>query len=253
MSVKKVQKGRPVKFDASEENKIRGFVNRLMDSGGEAPGQFGESGRQSVPSFAAPHAIFEITYSCNGGACYVVWDPDDENAPTPPGEADGFVPDVPYSLGAKRVWVNPQTGGYGETDASDEEIAIYFPLATKINHVGGYRDLDRVPAWWDKQSGRWWSINREGEIGSSSSGEGEDSSSSEPVYYPPAPWPCAGYTGALIVGTGQLTRNGDYIEETRVELDFEQGILCEIVPVEPGSCYLCCPDDSSSGEPGPPT
>ncbi len=181
MTIPPVTPGEPIDFSADVENAQRDFINLLMQAAGYDNGGFGSTGFSFLSGFAAPHAIFELKWTCNGGTCYVVWDPDDGSAPIPPGLDS--VPDVPYSLEARRVWLNQAANTYGQANLSRDET-LYFPLARDEDDVGGYSNGDRVPAWYDEQSGRWWSLNNPAELSSSSSGvetSGSSGSSSSGV------------------------------------------------------------------------
>jgi hypothetical protein len=254
MTLERITPGERVTFSASEENTIRDFINALANIGAVGGASRGSEGIAFLQRFIAPHAIFELTTTYNGGTGYVVWDPDDGSAPTPPGLAS--VPDVPYSLDARRVWLNHGTNTYGQAALSPPNT-IYFPLAEEPDDVGGYDHGDRCPAWYDEQSGRWWSLNKRGSLSSSSSGEegpsssgessssGEESSSGE-VESSSSSGECDGYTGTIQFGDGELVRVGDYIQEGVFELRFENGILCEKTDLDDASVYLCCNGESSS-------
>lgn len=266
MTLPPVRSGELVEFKADVENAQLDFINLLMQATGYDNGQFGSTGFSFLSGFAAPHAIFELQWTCNNGTCYVVWDPDDDDAPVPPGLDS--VPDVPYTLQARRVWVNHQSNTYGQADLSPD-TAIYFPLAVDVDDVGGYSDGERVPAWYDEQSGRWWSLTNRATLSSSSSGVEASSSSSSGVEpsssssssgvepsssssssgveessSSSSSGVVCGFTGVFTVGDGNIVRNGDFIEEGRYELEFENGLLCERNFDGIQQVYLCCPDSS---------
>lgn len=266
MTIPPVTPGEPIKFNAADENAQRDFINLLMQATGYDNGGFGSTGFSFLSGFAAPHAFFKLKLTCNDCVCYVVWDPDDEAAPVPPGLET--VPDVPYSFEAKRVWLNHDANTYGQEDLSPDTV-LYFPGAKEPNDVGGYSDGDRAPAWYDEQSSRWWSLNKPGTLnsssssgvdcipsssssgvetssssgssGSSSSGIEESSSSSGVCDTP--------FSGTFVVGNGLLTRVGNVIEEGRVLLTYENGLLCAAEAVAKGSAFICCDLSSSSGAP----
>ncbi len=257
MTIPPVTPGEPIEFSAAIENAQRDFINLLMQATGYDNGGFGSTGFSFLSGFAAPHAIFELKWTCKGGTCYVVWDPEDGSAPIPPGLTS--VPDVPYSLEAKRVWVDHTANTYGQENLSPDTV-IYFPLARDEDDVGGWSDGDRVPAWYDEQSGRWYSINNPADLsssssgvetsGSSSSGVEESSSSSGVEESSSSSGVCdTPFSGTFVVGNGLLTRVGNVIEEGRVLLTYENGLLCAAKAVAKGSAFICCDLSSSSGTP----
>ncbi|HUT90173.1 MAG TPA: hypothetical protein VMY37_11795 [Thermoguttaceae bacterium] len=255
MTIPPVTPGEPIDFSADVENAQRDFINMLMKATGYDNGGFGSTGFSFLSGFAAPHAIFEIQWTCNAGTCYVVWDPDDAAAPVPPGLET--VPDVPYTLKAKRIWVNHSGNTYGQPSVSPDTV-IYFPLALDEDDVGGYSHKDRIPAWYDEQSGRWWSLNNPATLSSSSSGvetssssgsssSGVEESSSSGVEESSSSGVCdTPHTGTIQVLT-DATRIDDNIIFAAFYLDFVDGVLCDTRAAPNIGIDVCCPETSSSG------
>lgn len=147
MTLKRIQPGDPI--SAEEQNKLIDQVNADALPGTAGLAQYGTAG---VTFHAPPETLiglFELTEK--------VWYPSDENPPVPPGLSS--VPDVPYTLKARRIWVNHPSNQYNQKDVSPDTV-LYQPTCLRDADdtawsTPSYGVGSRVYAAYNRQSGRW--------------------------------------------------------------------------------------------------
>ncbi len=198
MALKRYQAGDPTRTTVHSVDRLNdqvGQTNRVISPGTAGLAQYGTPGTTFDPPYEPEHKLFELTQQ--------VWMPTDAGAPIPPGLTS--LPDVPYTLEAKRVWVDHADNEYGGIDNSPPTV-LFFPTAQNSDEVGGYEPERRVFADYNQQAGRWECPERCCDAcepcSSSSSGEEEESSSSgEPPCF--CVWwlwcPCPPFTNADLV------------------------------------------------------
>ena len=152
MTLHPVQPDDPL--SAERQNALIEQVNANTRPGTAGFGQYGTAG----VTFDGPPetliGLFELTQK--------MWFPSDEDPPVPPGLAS--VPDVPYTLQSKRIWMNHSENEYNQRNASPETV-LYQPTCLRdtddsVWSTPNYGIGSRVHAAYNRQSGRWEIVER---------------------------------------------------------------------------------------------
>jgi len=152
MTLDPVQPGSPL--SAQQQNALIARVNAVARPGAAGSAQYGTAG----VTFDAPAdvriGIFEMTEK--------MWYPSDDDPPIPPGL--GGVPDVPYTLAARRIWVSHADNQYNQKSDSPDTV-LYQPTCLRDTgdvawSTPGYGIGSRVAAVYNRQSGRWEILER---------------------------------------------------------------------------------------------
>ncbi len=151
MAIDRLQAGNPIE-DMTP-------FNRLID----------QSNRSARPSIAGGMAMLASEQGIAGGLparmrigvfelTEKLWFPGDDGAPIPPECV--AVPDVPYSLNAKRIYYNPDDDEHNDANDAATGHTIYQPTVLRDGSdvpwaTPSYGIGSRVAAFWNEQSGHW--------------------------------------------------------------------------------------------------
>ncbi len=152
MTIPHVRHGDPL--SAEQQNALISQVNAHAHPGTPGLSQYGTSGATFHAPPAARLGLFELTQK--------VWYPSDDDPPVPPGLST--VPDVPYTLAARCVWVDHPDNEYGETSRSPD-VVLYQPTCLRdtddtVWSTPSYGIGSRVYAAYNLPAGRWEIVQR---------------------------------------------------------------------------------------------
>lgn len=154
------------------------------------------------------------------------------------------------------IHLNPIETGSGATTFPDPNDFLKGPICFCVQDAFGDYWVVKICDYADMSSSSS-SSSHSSSSGSSSSSSGSDSSSSShssssESKSESSEESSAGecdYTGEVIVGDGNIHREGDLIVENQTKLTFRNGLLCSVTPYGQQSVYLCCDDpDTPSSE-----